>query len=1077
MLTETPGCGANFLYSKGMPFHRDGNRGESVSAIVADLGSISGHIYITRARDWTVKKTQFSALKLGAAPMVLGIAMLSTPAFAQDSADEAADEGTIVVTGSRIARPNLDSASPVAVVTGEATTANADITLDTFLNTLPGVNPAGTSTSNNPGNGGQSNINLRGLGSNRNLVLVNGRRPMVSASDQTVDLNTIPQGLIERIDITTGGAGAAYGADAIAGVVNLTLKDDFEGVDLRATYSNSIPETDAREYQISGVVGGNFADGRGNIALSAEYSVRQGLIKAQRDFAAQATSTTGTPPTGRYTQSSTNPLSQAAINTLFAGYGVAPAQNPTGAQLAFNTDGSLFGVGTFNSPVDVSNFRYPIVSGANPNLRYFPDFYSYNFDIVNILTLPLKRKSAFIQGNYEISPSFDLFFQGGYTNYKSSTALAPTPVGTTIKAPLQNTALQASSPLIASSGCVNSTGGAIQCSITGLIAPITNPFIPNDLRTLLNTRTGDDLNLTGVGAAEGVRLSYRFLPTGLREQALENEVLQGLVGLRGQISDKWRYEAYYSWGETTIDQEARGNVNVQKVQQLLEAADGGASLCAGGFNPFGVQPLSAACVAFVDEIGKTQTVFTQKIAQAYVTGELAELAGGPLSVVAGIEQRKFKYSFDPGSLFGPIAGFNTSTPDLGTNSFLDFFGEIRAPLMDNLELGLTARSSKSDFNDIQNGVDGAPSTDYAYGATLTFAPIDNLRLRASYQHSVRAPNFGELFSGGGSFPQIFDPCSVTTKFRTSGGANATALCRGQGVAAGSISTFAATPGAQAFLTTTGNPNLKPEQSDTFTLGAVYSAGAFTASVDYYNIKVTDTILNPDVNEIIASCFGYNDINPLTATSGTSPYCSGIGRSGNNITGIYLPASLGGDANGYFQFSNVGSVKTSGVDVQLGYRLDTPFIGEESKLDMNLYLSYLIDFTNVGLGGLTTDYSGTASYFGAGLGTSFPKWKATYNANLHFDDALSFNTRVRYIDSMENRAARQFPGEVFTGPKSIVYVDVALQAEVDALTFRIGLNNAFDKRPPTYAPNVQSGTDPSLYDVIGRRAYASVRLRF
>ena len=359
----------------------------------------------------TRKFSYRSFLSTGAASLVIGASLLANPAFAQAAADES-DGDAIVVTGSRIARPNLDSSSPISVVTGEETVKQADITLDTFLNTLPGVNPAGTTTSNNPGNGGQSNINLRGLGSNRNLILINGRRPMVSASDQTVDLNTIPQGLIQRIDVVTGGAGAAYGADAVAGVVNLILKDDFEGLDLRATYSNSIPETDAREYQISGVFGGNFADNRGNVAISAEYSKRQGLIKAQRAFAQQATSTTGTFPTGRYTQSAANPINQTAINTLFASYGVAAAQAPNGTLLGFNSDATLFGVGIFNSPVQVSNFRYAIDSAANPNLNFFPDFYSYNFDIVNLLVLPLERKSAFLTGNYEINKSFDFFVQG-----------------------------------------------------------------------------------------------------------------------------------------------------------------------------------------------------------------------------------------------------------------------------------------------------------------------------------------------------------------------------------------------------------------------------------------------------------------------------------------------------------------------------------------------------------------------------------------------------------------------------------------------------------------------------------------
>ena len=1048
-----------------------------------------------------MKKARISNFKYTAAPLALGLALISTPSFAQDAAADDETSEAIVVTGSRIARPNLDSNSPVAVVTGEQTTANADITLDTFLNTLPGVNPAGTSTSNNPGNGGQSNIDLRGLGSNRNLILINGRRPMVSASDQTVDLNTIPQGLIDRIDVTTGGAGAAYGADAIAGVVNIILKNDFEGVDLRATYSNTIPETDAREFQISGTLGGNFADGRGNLAISAEYSKRQGLIKGQRPFASQATSTTGTFPTGRYTASgaggfssdptsplfsaqfgSGNPVPQAAINALFATYGSAAKDIPTQTLLGFNSDGSLFGVGTFNNPRDVTNYRYGPGSAANENLNFFPDFYTYNFDIVNILVLPLERKSAFLQGNYEINPSFDFFVQGGYTEYESSTALAPTPLGTVIRAPGQNSAIQASSPLIAGgNACRNSAGTAIACQATGLVVPTTNPFISANLRALLNARTGDSPTFVGSGADEAFAIGYRFLGTGLREQALENRVVQGLAGLRGEIAPGWNYEAYYSWGETTIDQEARGNVNVQKVQQLLEAADGGASLCAGGFNPFGIQPLSQACVDFVDEVGVTKTKFSQKVAQAYVSGELTELPGGPLGVVLGVESRKFRYAFDPGSLFGPIAGFNTATPDLGTNSFLDFFGEVRAPIMDTLEVSATVRSSKSDFNDIQNGVDGRPSTDWAYGATVSWAPIEELRLRGSYQHSVRAPNFNELFSGGGSFPQIFDPCSNGTAFRTSGGTNASNLCLNTGVGASTINSFAATPGAQLFLTITGNPELKPEKSDTFTLGAVFRALGFTGSIDYYNIKITDTIFGPDVNDIIASCYGYNDINPLSGTSSTSPYCSGLIRAGDNLVGISLPSTLGGDASGYFQAINQGSVKTSGVDFQLGYRLPTSFISETSALNFNLAVNYLIDFVNTsnlgGLGALKTDYAGSASYFGAGLGTSFPRWKGNLNVDLNFDENLSFHTRARYIDAMDNRIGRQFPGENFSGPGSAWYFDFALQAQVEALTFRIGLNNAFDKQPETYAPNVQSGTDPSLYDVLGRRAYASVRLKF
>ena len=744
-----------------------------------------------------------------ATTVLVGAAAVGSPAFAQSNATQgppvapvqepvvgtnpaqAVDEtkpGTanapasspgeqIVVTGSRIARPNLTSNSPIAVVTGEQTVKNADITLETFLNTLPQVNPAGTTTSNNPGNGGQSNVDLRGLGPNRNLVLIDGRRPMASATNLAVDLNTIPQGLIERIDVITGGAGAAYGADAIAGVVNIILKNNFQGIELRGQYANSLPSMDAREYQVSGLIGANFDDGRGNVAVSVDYSNRQSLGKLQRKFSQQATSTTPTPPVGRLVLGAGNPATQAAIDAVFATYGVPATATPrSGSRILFNTDGTLFGGGVFNSPEDVVNYRYdPLgLDAAAANQSLFPDLYSYNFDLTNLLVLPLKRKSVFLRGNYEVDPHAEVFMQGGYTEYSSQTGLAATPVGTSIECPT-------ASPF----RVTRAHSALVTCgrTATALIVPTTNPFIPADLRTILNSRTGDDLNLVGAGATEPFRIAKRFLDTGLRISKVKNQVLQGLVGLRGEIVPRWRYEVSYSWGRTIIDSVATGNVDVQKVQNLLEAADGGASLCTGGFNPFGIQPLTPECVAYVQAgAGITKTTFTQKIIQGYVTGDVVDLPAGALSIVAGAEQRRFNYVFDPGNLFGPIAGFNTSVPAHGTNKFTDYFGEMRIPLFKDqpfarsAEIDLSYRSSTSDFNDIQNGVNGKPQTNSAYGITASWEPIDRIRLRGSYQHSVRAPNFGELFSGGGSFPQYFDPCSINTNFRATGGAAATALC-------------------------------------------------------------------------------------------------------------------------------------------------------------------------------------------------------------------------------------------------------------------------------------------------------------
>lgn len=1024
-------------------------------------------------------------LKASAAPIALGLALLSQAAHAQtvdepvigdETADAVDDSGpTIVVTGSRIVRPNLEANSPIAVVTGEETVENADITLDTFINTLPQVNPAGTTTSNNPGNGGQSNVNLRGLGSNRNLVLVDGRRPMVSSSNQDVDLNTIPQGLIERIEVVTGGAGATYGADAIAGVVNVRMKEDFEGLDLRYTYANTA-ETDAEEWQISGTIGGNFADGRGNIAVAFEHSEREGLIKSQRPFAEQATSTTRSSPTGSLVEGA-NPVSQDAIDALFAGYGVTSGTPTAGlSNLGFNVDGTLYGNGIFNNPEDVTNFRYDVDSGANPNTLFFPDFYSYNFDIINLLVLPLQRDSVFGRAHYEISPAVEFFAQGAWTQYSSATALAPTPVSTTVQNPGFATGPTSATSNLVEPGINPATGQPYR--IAAFVVPLTNPFISDDLRTLLDSRTGDNVNLVGSGADESLLVSKRFLDAGLRQQDFNTEVIQGLIGLRGEITPGWRYEAYASKGETTITTNLLGNINVQRVQELLESPDGGDSICAGGFNPFGVQPLSAECLAYVQEDAFTTTTFSQEIYQGYIQGDLAELPAGALAVVLGAEHRKFEYEYDAGALSGPIAGFNTGTDDLGTNTFTDFFGELLIPIardsfVNSAELSLQARRSTSDFNDIANDIDGSSNSSWAYGATLSVAPVDALRLRASYQRSVRAPNFGELFSGGGSFPQYFDPCSASTNFRQNGGDAARDLCieAGSGISEGAVDNYQQTPGSQVYLGIVGNPNLNPEKGETFTLGAVFESFGFTGSLDYYNIKISDAILAPDPNIIIAACYGF-----LGQEPGQDLYCNGLSRV-PDISFVSVPTELGGDGSGYFQSINQGTIKTSGLDFQLGYNLPTEFVGSESSLDFNLSVNYLIDFKIEELPGVTIDYADTVAYFGAPLGQSFPRWKGNLNTRFNFNDSLSLDTRVRYIDGMKNRASVQFEGEDFGGTDAAVYVDAALQADVDdRYTFRLGVNNLLDREPEQYSPNVQSGTDPSLYDVIGRRFYVSVGLK-
>jgi outer membrane receptor protein involved in Fe transport len=1000
----------------------------------------------------------------------------------------------VTVTGSRIPRKNAVSNSPVTTSTQEEIVGNADVTLDKFLNTLPSVNASFTSTSNNPGNFGIANIDLRGLGTVRTVTLIDGRRTMPVDNTLTVDLNTIPAALIERIEIATGGQSAVYGADAVAGVVNIILKRNFEGVDARASYSNSVEFWDAKESTFSGVIGGNFAEGRGNAVIALERTTREGMIKSQRDFAKFATSTTNSLPEGVWAFNTTGALanapSQAALDALFgtAGYGglapgVVPVQSTT---LGFNLDGSIFYRGVFNSPLDVRNFRYPIDDSVNQ--RLFPDFYSYNFDAVNLLTLPLNRTSFMAKGHYEIAGGVEAYGQLGWAKYDASTALAPTPV---TGRPVRNPADVNATNIVSSTLVEDAAGATVSGAnaITALLVPVTNPFIPGDLAGLLASRTGDDTRLVGVGAAEPFRLAWRTLPVGLRLNTNEREVVQYLFGLKGPVgSTSWTWDVSLYEGFSDSKSTQSGNINSQRMQQLLEAPDGGDSLCAGGFNPFGRNPLSPECIDFLEVSGDQFQHFDMNIAQATANGDLFDLPAGTVQAVVGAEIRQFNYDFDAGPALGPVSGFNVQNAEGGKNEFQDVFAEALlplvadAPLAQALELTLGYRYSSFSVEDKITGTTRPAEGSSAYKAELSWSLDDSLRFRGSYQHSVRAPTFVELFAGGGGFPEVVDPCSVTSKKRTGPDAAAVAaLCAAQGGAAGSPN-YVQPPGEQWLLSALANPDLKPEEADTFTVGLVFSSpdkeGLFSrvrGSIDYYSIDIQGPIATPGVNTSVANCFNYYGNNPTY--SNAFPACAALTRGGLTTFGNPLT----GDAASNFTLLNGGVQETAGVDMQLVWSVDLEDLDAPANwgtVDVGILASHLLYYRQQDVPGYPTlDYAGSSAFFGEGVSQAFPDWKATITTKYSVDD-YAIDVRARYISAMENRASVIFPGETFTGPESVWYFDVAGSWNIlENLELRAGLNNAFDREPPLYRPNQQSGTDPSTYDIVGRRFFGQVNVRF
>ena len=1003
----------------------------------------------------------------------ISAAMQTAPISAQEQLSE------ITVTGSRIVRRDFTSNSPITTFPAEQVVRNADITLDTFLNTLPQVSPAGTTTSNNPGNGGQSNVDL-GLGANRNLVLLDGRRAMPSASDLSIDINTIPQAMIESIEIITGGASAVYGADAVTGAVNFKLRKDFEGVDVRYSFSNSTEEWDAQEWLLSAVMGGNFADGRGNAMIGFDYADREGMIKAQRDFAAQATSTTTFLPEGNYIPANNGP-DQALLDTIFGGYDASyqPGDAIT-TTLGFNLDGTLYSRGFFNSPLDVVNFRYPI--DLNVATNFFPDFHSYNFDSVNILMLPLERRSFMGKMDYEFEGGVEVFGRVGWTDYNSSTALAATPFPTvTTRAPGFNTATQASSVLVEPGAAVSNN----------LVVPVTNPWIPADFAQLLASRTGDNPSLVGSGATEPFMMRQRSITAGLRTSEYENTVVQYMIGAKGPImGDNWTWELSYSEGFTEIDQKQGGNLDTNRLLELAAAPDGGVSRCGPtGFNLFGRHPLSPECVAYITVASTLTTEFEQKIAEGIITGDLVDMPAGPLSVAFGVQGRYFNYELDPGPSAGPISGFNAQTPSKGKNSFEDVFVEALIPILkdapgaQSLEMNLGYRVSSAKFEDQIQGIKNPSDSSDAYFASLSWQPIDYLRFRGGYQRAVRAPNFGELFDGGGSAPQYFDPCSVTSDARNGPDAAAIRqLCLDAGgnggVSPANIDLYVQTPGNQISITTAGNTALGPEEADTYSLGLVFSSPwegrleNLQASLDYSAIKIKGPILTPAPNVIVAACYNYYGTNPTFDPN--DPNCQAIIRFGGDV--IFLSNPLSGD--GLYPGVNGGEIKGESLDLQVNYGTQFGNVDMRSSL---LWVHSLKAETQEADNLPSLDYSGTVTFFGAGLGSSNPDDKLVLSNVFTIGD-WAFDTRVRWISSMDNRAGAIFPGETsFTGVPSVTYFDVGVSWKTAFLggetQLRLGVNNVSDEQPPEYSPNVQSGTESSLYDMIGRRVFGQVIVKF
>ena len=964
------------------------------------------------------------------AALFRGAALLALVPIQGAAAQTAANSDTVaevIVTGSRIARRDYTSASPVLTVSEEQLERFSVATPDQYLKTLPQMGTTFGEASNNAGNSGIATANLHNLGSARTLVLIDGRRMIGSDGASTVDISTVPTALIKSVEVITGGASAVYGSDAIAGVVNFKLDDRYVGLKVSAL-GGITDRSDGEQYYTDVVYGWRPEGARGGIVAFASYAERGSVRNEDRKISARGITTTfdaaGNPvfsprvlnplPEGVYTPTLTNLPTAASVNAVFAGYGVAAGRVTPTSTLGFNSDNSLFN----NAPL--INYR---------NGQTVVDPYYANVSEGAYLLLPSKRINVGIFGDYELSDRATLYGRATFQNAKNQRRIS---------------------------------AGDLTTSV-----PLSNPFIPQDLRTILATRPNPT-------AAVGV--TRRLVELGFRTNELDSDLYHGVIGVRGSLASDWTYDAYVSRGQVKRAETQDGSFRTSLANQLLTAADGGRSLCSGGFDIFGLGQVSTACADFLRYSPKQSIETGQTIVEATATGSLLTLPAGAMKVAVGATYRKETYQVtaDPLAPTGDVVAFRLSQNLDAEVSVKEIYGEIAIPILADLplvhRLEATAGYRYSDYSSV-GGVQ-------AYKGDIIYAPIPWMNFRGSFQRAVRAPSFVELFLAPTASNQALaeDPCTFNSSFRTGavGGvdpARVRALCIAQGIPAAVIDSFV----GQRTVTGTsrGNPNLEPEKADTYTAGVVVRAptddpwlSGLSLAVDYYDITIKGAIFNNSVDPFLRRCYNLLSGNP--------------GYDANNLfCGVFTRNASGNVTNGVSTFNNVGGSKLAGVDVQLDWSLPFTLLGEnpDHRLDLQFVVSRLSKAKTQTL--LTDPFIDVLGTISNVPNDSYPEWRTSLSAQLRLGD-FDGGVRWRHVDSMITQVKRITPAINSLGTFAVDYVDINVGWRVnDQFSLRAGVENLTDQRAPIYSTPVSSdtNTDPNTFDTLGRRMFIRAAYEF
>jgi len=1038
---------------------------------------------------------------------------------AQDKKDKS-DTGEftleeIVVTGSRIAKNNNESTSPIVTVDEKFLNQMGTTSLQTQLNKLPqftatgdvpqveggDIQPTATSTP------GQSTISLRGIGANRTLTLINGRRATPANALGAIDINTIPSAAISYIDTISGGASSTYGADAVAGVVNIIMKDRFEGFQLDAQMSES-QKSDDQEYNVSGIMGTNFEDDRGNIMLAFEYKDRKAAYQRDRSWFRDNWSNpsiTGTKFFVPYSGFSTalNPPSVEALNTYLSGANFT--SQPYFQTIFYDpkSQSAFTGFATDTIPGIQSAYDAGLVDGYR--IKQQNNGYLGANDVNAYLIFPLESYNFYTQGNYQINKYIGVFGQAYYSRTSSHTTQQP---GTIV------------------------SGWSVNIDPT-----IDRDMIPADILALLDSR--NDPNGSVSLTAD--------LPFN-REGYTDTNTYNITAGIRGEFPMiGWTYEAFVSRGEAESFANMTGFYSLERMRGVMQSPDFGKGMswkanmgpdsgtdngfgaatatCTSGLNPFDWGATTQDCWDAVAAPVRSKQLMIQNIYEGNTQGHIADLPMGEMKGALGVSYRENIYEFQSDNLNTQGRSFNDQILGLypageanGKIVAKEQYAELLVPLLKDLplvkEMTLSLGGRRSDYN--------TTGVSYTYKGILDYKMTDYLRFRGGYNRAERSPNIGELFLARTSSFRFYyngDPCSM----RNSGiawSANDTSdpnhwkdvltMCA-------EMNHNVATDGTantqyygsdlttiQDYLTAhpnatnqdlidagvvpqdkydamgtaglgymwpidTGNANLQPEVADTWTFGFVLDSFVknipalmdWRISVDYYSIKVKDAIGVQTGDVVLQQCFDptYNptlDIN--------NEYCNGVHRDSRF-------GSLGTIERTYY---NNGRFQTSGIDTQINWGMD---LGP-GHLAVSSLINYVIKMESAELpGNPLIDYVGTFGPTGNGLNGNTFQWK-TFTTFTYSMQSWDASLRWSHYSALENTVGNGSPLPAYD------MFDLSGDYKLkDNITLRFGIDNLFNKAPDIYNVDMTSPTDmyggtySYIEDEIGRRFYAGVKMYF